>query len=315
MRDTNTLLLDCFVQHADRFHAATRVDRAPPPPLPDVPRRPVPPLEGDEATPWNVLIRQLGRHARSMSREQTERLVASVVDKPAATAAEIAQLLTLPGLTDPQRARLLGHPNCEGSRVIEWVMATVHDSVVFTAEQMQGQIAMLRNASGISGARRTSAWTRLALRVARAHQTESEFGGVLMASPDAATILYHVVAEVASAGSHLPSAVSRHILSHVTPVNALAVLDFTGIRHLLDFAERVSGSPDRVTSGLTDLFVASCGTDDERWDTVFRLAPRWTGSLNALLDEVERRTTDRHEHGVYQRVRRSPLLVPGHRPS
>lgn len=312
--DTSDRLVRLLVARAARLEDAPEIDRHAVDRIGDLPARPVPARSATPVRPWDAVRGSLGVHGVIDASAAGEQLLAALLDPPDVSAEELELLYRRVGLTPAQRLRVLEHANTPGDLLIEYVCDSRHDAAVFDPEQMQRQIALLRQAAGVSGDDRVRAWSTLTLRTASSAATDELVGDVLVASPNATAVLHASVERALDTRRSVPAALGRHLMSHMTAPATLAVVPLPALFRVIDQAEEAHVRADRAMDTICDLVASSCSTDPARWARMFELARHWDRSLGALLDEVEQRHVEvaplvlgGRRSSPYQRERRSAL--------
>lgn len=286
--DVSDRLVRLFVARSARLEDPVEVDRHAVTPLPDVPGGDAPACGVTPVRPWDAARGLLGRHGVIDSSPSGEQLLAALLAPLDVDGDELRSLYGRMGLSAAQRLRVLEHPNAPGSLLIEYVSDERRSSVPFDAELMHRQIALLQRASGISGAERLQAWAVLTLRAANNHPTEDLVGDVLIASPNATTVLHAAVVHSLANSRTIPTSLGKHLMSHIAAPATVARVPLPMLFRLIDQVEHTGARADQVLDRVCDLVAGSCSTDPARWSALFELARDWSRSLGELLDEVER---------------------------
>lgn len=308
-------LVRVLVSKAARLEHTPEIDRHAVDSIGDVPDPTPPVTPSAPSNPKEAMLREIGTIVASGSASTDGDVFDAVLDGPHLTPVELRGLLRQPGLTPAQRGRILRHPRTPGDLIIDHVCDARHDTGLFGVEALREQIALLQRATGITAHQRLTAWSTLLLRAARSPATLEHLGDVLIASPNATTVLHDATERSLATTRHIPDALGAHLLSHLCAPATIARLPLPVLFRIVDRAELSGASSDRLLDVICDLVAASCSTDPARWARMFALARDWDGNLDKLLDTVESAAASenvvllrRRHTPAYQRDARSPVV-------
>lgn len=309
----NDRLVRLLVGRADRLSVIPDIDSVHIDEIGPVPPRTPPVAPSAPISPWDAARAQLCSHGTIDTSPAGEQLLVALLDNPHATPDELHALLRRPGLSDAQRHRILQHPNTPGELVLAHICDNRHDTSLITADVIRSQVAMLLGASGLTSEQRLAAWATLTLRSARGDTTRDLVGDVLVASPNASTILHAAIARAATT-TEVPPGLRPHLLSHLAAPATIALLTLPCLFRLIDADGDSHVSTDRLIDTVVDMVAAACGPDPARWARMFKLAANWDRSIATLLDLVQTDTAPvtvlRHRRATpgHMRDTRTPPL-------
>lgn len=312
--NVNERLVALLAPRANRLANEQTIDRKATATVPGVPPRAQRGTADAPASPWEAARAQLCAHGVVDGSRRGDELLDALLANSHATADELRALHAHPNVTAAQRVRILKHPHMPGEVVIAYVLDVKHDTTMFAPAALDDQLAMLSHVAGVTGEMRLQGWAALLVRTASAPAVEEHTGRILMAAPDASAVLHAAVERAFTTFRRIPVPLGRHVLSHMSTPATIALLSLRSLFRLLDEAEDASIRTERLADVLCDLLCASCGSSSKRWEKLFRLAPDWDASIDALLDEVENDAGSvsgrRRDVPGYQRDPRSSLLRP-----